>query len=303
MGDININQAIGAIWDKKSTAARNATTRSGNWWACPRVYAHIGKKIGGSFAEFIHAETGGRKFKRAISVGCGAGTKELQLVKAGIVERFDLYELSKERVEMGRAKARTLGLSDAMNFHVGDAFEACKDAGVYDCVHWNNSLHHMLDTAAAIEWSHHVLADDGAFVMDDFVGPSRFQWSEFNLRVASEVRAALPNRLLQRGADLTPLHKTVFRKTIKQMLAMDPSEAADSSNILPSLRRVFPLARIVLTGGAIYHLALAGVYAQLNTDNEDDRAILDIALQMDDLMSNLGETHYAVAVAFKNTVQ
>jgi SAM-dependent methyltransferase len=298
MTDNTINETIGAIWDKKSGRGKTA---SGNWWSCPRVYAHIGKKISGSFSDFIKSETQGRKFRRAISVGCGSGAKELKLVEAGIVERFELYELSKERVLAGQKTAAARGLSGAMHFHLGDAFKECVTPAAYDLVHWNNSLHHMLDTRSALAWSKNVLTDDGVLVMDDFVGPSRFQWSDLNLRVASALRASLPSRLMLRGDGIKPLSTKVARKTVAHMIELDPSEAADSSNIIPSLKDLFAGAKIVLTGGALYHLGLSGVYANLRMDNEEDVRILDMALLMDDLMIGLGESHYAVAIARKNS--
>jgi SAM-dependent methyltransferase len=296
MAESTLNETIGSIWDKKTGRAK---TKSGNWWSCPFVFSHVGKKIGGSFADFIKAETQSRKFKRAISVGCGIGTKELKLVEAGIVERFELYELSKERVLAGQKIAAAKGFAEAMQFHVGDAFKECTVPGAYDLVHWNNSLHHMLDTHSALAWSKNVLADDGLLVMDDFVGPSRFQWSDLNLRVASRFRATLPARLMFRGEDVRPLSRKIVRKTVAHMIELDPSEAADSSSIIPNLREIFPGSKIVMTGGAIYHLALAGIYANLQTNNEEDLRILNMALLLDDLMIRLGESHYAVAIARK----
>ena len=62
------------------------------------------------------------------------------------------------------------------------------------------------------------------------------------------------------------------------------------------IHRHFPDAEIVLTGGAIYHLTLSDVLA--NVDEERDRTLLTWLLRLDSLMATLGETHYAVAFAF-----
>ena len=167
-------------------------------------------------------------------------------------------------------------------------------------MHWNNALHHMADVYHALQWSREVLLDGGAFVMDDFVGPSRFQWSEQNLDLISSFRALLPKRLLRKeNSDLLiPVRPT--RPTVAKMIEADPSEAVDSERILPALREVFPDAKIVLTGGAIYHLGLGGgVYRNLDLSLEEDARILQFALLLDDLAIKLGETHYAVCMAFK----
>jgi hypothetical protein len=79
------------------------------------------------------------------------------------------------------------------------------------------------------------------------------------------------------------------------MIAADPSEAADSERILPSVREIFPDASIIETGGVIYHLALNDVFA--NFDESEDHALLQVALLLDRALTAMGDNHYAVAIA------
>jgi SAM-dependent methyltransferase len=296
MSDASVNNLIGEIWDNKS---RGKIVRGQSWWHCAPVYEHIGRKINGSFVNFISEVVGGRKFARGVSVGCGTGSKEFRLLEAGIVDHFDLFELSRERIATGRRRAAAIGLERRVHFHHADAFAREIPEGSYDLVHWNNALHHMLDVRKALEWSHSVLQKGGVIVMDDFVGPSRFQWSSLNLEVASSFRSLLPSRLLRHSSGEGFLRTQLKRKTIRQMIDMDPSEAADSERILPNLSEIFPGAKIVLTGGAIYHLGMSGIYANLDLSNEEDQRVLQFALLLDDTMIQAGESHYAVAAAFK----
>ena len=78
---------------------------------------------------------------------------------------------------------------------------------------------------------------------------------------------------------------------------MDPTEAADSSRILPCLRARMPQAEITLTGGCIYSLALNDVLANFN--EVEDRPLLNAGLTLDRALTELGETHYAVAFGRK----
>jgi ubiquinone/menaquinone biosynthesis C-methylase UbiE len=296
MNEPSINSLIGEVWDKKTRANSG---KGQNWWQCKQVHAHIGRKINGSFIDFIRHQVGDRKFERGVSVGCGIGTKEFKVLEAGVVEHFDLFELSRERIASGEARATASGWGHRASFHHADAFAREIPDGSYDLVHWNNSLHHMLDVGQALAWSRRVLAPGGVFVMDDFVGPSRFQWSPLNLELASSFRTQLPQRLLRRPSGEGFMSTRIKRKTIQQMIDMDPSEAADSERILPCLKEVFPAAKVVLTGGAIYHLAMAGIYANLDLTNDEDRRVLGFALLLDDAAMHAGESHYAVAVAFR----
>ena len=66
----------------------------------------------------------------------------------------------------------------------------------YELVHWNNSLHHMLNVEEAVEWSWKVLKPGGLFYINDIVGPDRFQWTDTMLLEATAVRQSLPERFL-----------------------------------------------------------------------------------------------------------
>ena len=81
------------------------------------------------------------------------------------------------------------------------------------------------------------------------------------------------------------------------MILNDPSEAADSERIIQSVKKYFPNAEITLTGGVIYHHALNDILQ--NFDEEKDKWVLNLFMIIDDLCTDLGETHYATALAIK----
>ncbi|MBL4591590.1 MAG: methyltransferase domain-containing protein, partial [Phycisphaerales bacterium] len=172
------------------------------------------------------------RFERGISVGCGGASKELRLLKNGIVESFDLYEISQVRVDEGIKLAKELGLEDRVRFHVADAFDECVERD-FDLVYWNNALHHMLDVGDAIRWSHNQLCVGGWCVMDDFVGACRFQWPDSQLEMARRVREMLPSRfMLHPHLENTSIPTSVSRPDPEALKADDPAEAADSDRIL-----------------------------------------------------------------------
>ena len=154
----------------------------------------------------------------------------------------------------------------------------------------------MLDTAASIRWSHDRLRTGGYFVMDDFVGPSRFQWTDYQLEIMNRVRAILPDRFFVHPADpKKTLSRTIRRPGIDEMIAADPTEAADSANILPALRDIFPEVEVIPTGGVLYHTALNNVLA--NFLDETDAPLLAGILLLDETLARNGDTQYAQAFA------
>jgi SAM-dependent methyltransferase len=303
-----VDKIIAQHWSQV-TALKDASGRvvKARWWQHPPIIRHINKNICGEPIDGFSAGLTRRALSllegrlplaKGISIGCGNGLKEMNLLKQGLVETFDLYELAETRIAAGQETAQKDGLSKRIRFIHGDAFELANEPGTYDLVHWNNSLHHMLNVEAAIEWSWKVLKLGGLFYMDDFVGPDRFQWTPQMLLVATAVRQSLPDGLLVNQCKPGFLLPRVMRKPNAEKLRQsDPSEAADSSRILGCVKRRFPNADTILTGGVIYHLALSDV---LGNFTENDLPLLGRLLELDDMCTAVGETHYATALALKS---
>lgn len=287
-------------WSQVSERTGPLRTR---WWQHPRIVAHINRIICGHAAPGIAAGdiallrdwVPGHTFAKAVSVGCGNGAKEMALLDAGLVQSFDLYEISDKRIRDGQALAARKGLTDRLSWHEAVVdFTATDLNGSFDLVYWNNALHHMLDVEAAVKWSKLVAREGGYLYVNDFVGPSRMQWTDESLNIASRVRAGLPERLLQRPSGQGLLARTLARPDVERLMSEDPTESAQSGQIIGAIRRSFPSALIKLTGGIVYHLALNDVLANLT---EDDTPLLDQLLLLDEVCAEAGHTHYAVALA------
>jgi len=288
-----------AYWDRPAPVAKRA-----RWWSWPRIVAHQNALIcgeplpawGAGLAREIDRRWPGRRFRHAVSVGCGNGAKELELLRSGLVQRFDLYEISEARIRHGQKLLARAGLTDRVTWHTHDGIEALEHGARYDLVTWDNGLHHMPDTARAVAASVTALQPGGVFLMNDYVGPDYFQWSARTLAYTTAVRHRLPEVLLRDPADpARRLARTIGRPDRDAMIALDPSEAATSEAILPAIRQHFPDARIWMLGGAIYHLALNDVLANLDADR--DGPLLEALLLLDLSLAELGENQYAACLA------
>jgi len=276
-------------WSQSAVAPR------ARWWQHEQIRKHINKTICGEplpgpadgDARFLADRL--TSLPRAISIGCGEGVKEMTLMRAGVVDQFDLFEITPARVERGRALAEAAGLADRITWHL-DVVDFAHPDGEWDLVYWNSALHHMMDVDEALAWTRSV----GRHVyLNDFVGPTRMQWPADVLDIASRVRATLPERLLQRP-DGTRYPTVVRAPNPEGLRRADPTECADSGRIIDALKRHFPGIEIRPTGGTIYHLALNDI---LTNFQDDDHDLLALLLVADDLCSLAGHRHYAVAVA------
>jgi len=301
---------IGAHWSKVTKDAEKQKDLKLRWWQSPHIIRHINQMVCNEDIPGVSAGVVSRvrqiagasiPFKRGISVGGGSGQKEISLIRQGLVESFDLFELSEARISAGKELARKASVSQSINFFLGDAFEVATKSEEYDFVHWNNSLHHMLDVDQAVAWSKMVLKPGGLFYMDDFVGASRFQWPDRQLDIATKVRKSFQssNYLKNPRDESKTLAVAVKRPVKEKLIESDPSEAVDSERIIGSVIKYFPNAEIKKTGGVIYHLALSDMLN--NFDEDNDKILLDLLMIIDELCVEVGQTHYGVALAIKDS--
>jgi SAM-dependent methyltransferase len=288
-------QKVAKVWNAKIGEPKTHD----RFWFFPQITGHANAKICGralpGTASGLHdrlsALAGKQSLPRGISIGCGRATKELNLLSRGIVQHFDLFDLADQRLAEAKQMFVDKGFSDRATFSPTNPLLR-KSKRKYDLVYWNSSLHHMSDVHAAIAWSSAALKPGGIFAMYEFVGPTRFQWSDRNLHYVRRFREALPSHLYKKRAK----DPWIQRPTIDQMIVRDPSEAADSSNIVPAVQKNFPDAQVTYIGGAIYHFGLNGIYGNIGPN---DQWIFEQALILDDLLLEAGESHFAVCVGRK----
>lgn len=278
--------------------SNTVTTHRARWWDSPRIWKYVNYKICGQYLPgvvdgdaAVIAQTARRPVANGISIGAGNGFKEIDLVQRGIVKRFDLYEISDARVKDGRQRVREAGLEGQIKF-----FQELVDfdhppADRYDLVYWNNALHHMMNTRAAIRWSKNALRAGGVFYMNDFVGPTRFQWSDRVLAACSALRAAMPAEFFKSRYGGLDFPIVLERPDPLVLAESDPTEAADSANILTAIDDLLPGADVRPVGGAAYLFAFDDVMANI----DEDSPWFQLMFVLDELLEQAGEFNYAVA--------
>lgn len=285
----------------------NRSRTSANWWTCKPVIRELNRRICGKTSPDPNfglinralAMRGDERLELGVSVGCGTGLKEMALVKAGLVDRMRGYDVAASRIAQARARAQADGLADRMEFVLGDAFLEERGPPA-DLIYWDNSLHHMFDVKAALEWSFARLRSGGMFVMNDYVGPSRFALSEEDLHFVNRVREPLPDRLFDRG-ESPRLPKRLKLPWLQSLIVNDPSEMVDCGGTLDIVESLFPDAEIIRTGGLTYFVAMNGLYAHLRAEEQDDGALLHQLMLLDEMYTRLRpqSTLYAVVIARK----
>lgn len=217
----------------------------------------------------------GRKFKHAISVGSGVSTKEFKLLESGAVEHFTLVEISQFLCEETERRAAVRGLSDKIRT-VCIQFDQFQPQHDFDLVYWDAALHHMMEVRPAIAKSIRLLKTGGVFLMDDYVGATYNQHRSELYDLADYLRSMLPSTWFE-SEDAEPRHLGRYSK--EEVLASDPSEAADSSAILPEIARTMRGAKIIPMGGAFYALACRDIFNRFEDGNPEHAAMLGMIFE------------------------
>lgn len=176
--------------------------------------------------DHLYALAGSPRFRNVLSLGCGTGRLERAIAKAGIAAEIDAIDGSGVSVDIARAKALEEGIS-TIRYQVADLNDVRLPRGVYDAVVFHQSLHHVSSVEKLLERVLASLRPGGLLFLDEWVGPSRFEWNERMLAQASALFAAVPAQWRKWSELRAPVETN------------DPSEAVRSSAILPAVHRLF----------------------------------------------------------------
>ena len=259
-------------WDDIS----HHTDTSEIWMAHPLVRAAINRRLTDDPNVWpVPALLDGRRFDDALSIGCGTGRLERSLIEAGAVTSMTGIDASESVLE----EARRLGAgiryvaADAREFVIGKTFDA---------IFFHQSLHHFdrLDELMSLVAA--AIAPGGMLYLDEYVGPSRDEWSWAKL-----LKPNLTYRLLPRG--------TRRAKIIRAPINYDdPTEAIRSSQIVPAVERHFRITQRRDYGGNL--LALLYPNMQRNSGRFDE-AIARLIDAEDRLLAKGAPSFYSVLIA------
>lgn len=236
----------------------------------------------------------------ALSLGCGAGANELKWAGLGLFKRLDAYDLSEARIRLARDKAKDMGYQNVLDFKVGDIFNLTGCESQYDAVLCEASLHHFSPLEKVLSSVRSFLKEDGLFVINEFVGPTRFQWTRRQMEAANAVLSVLPLKYKVRwGGNL--VKSKVYRPSRLSMILWDPSEAVESSNILPLLHRMFDVLEIKGYGGTVLNVLFQEISHNFLAEDEETSGLIKLCIDLEMKLLQLKEipSDFVVAVCRK----
>jgi SAM-dependent methyltransferase len=268
------------------------------WWAIPAVVRRWNLLMTGdpdtSFPDYVAAEhLAPRTGLHGLSLGCGTGGNELLWARTGAFGLLEGVDVAQQRIDFATRAATEQGLADVLRFRVSDVNRMTGDGERYDVLLGLQSLHHFDDLAETLPRLSQLIEPGGTFVVDEFVGPTRFQWTDGQLEAANDLLAQLPEER-RRLADGRIKHRVV-RPSRLSMVLDDPSEAVDAAALLPGLRREFDVVEERPYGGTVLHIAFSGIAHNFLDQEPETLRLLELCFAAEDaVLADVGHDFVAM---------
>ena len=292
---------------KRTTKAWDSTSGDvhTNWWSVPRVQKRWNNLITGDAntdytTYVIKKYLKDKKNLKLLSPGCGTGSKELKFAKFdnfGFIEAFDI---SSERIKVAKENAGRLGLKN-IQYKIADMQSFKCEKNYYDVIVFDSFLHHIKNLDEILSKIYDSLWNDGIVVINEYVGPNRFQWSKEQLEVSNEALSKLP-QLYRKRLNSDKIKTKCYRPGLLRMSLSDPSEAVNSENILPKMRVRFKILEEKPYGGNILHLTLKDISHNFIKENEESNILLDALFKIeDDFLNGSNESDFVFGIYSKQS--
>ncbi len=260
-------------WDRQVGEVEGGRQRG--WLDWPIVEEeHVRPWISGDprvdYLTYLFGRHAGRlPVARVLSLGCGGGNLERSMIDLGLARRIDGFDLSPESIRVAEELAAAAGMGDRIRYAVADLDRIELEPEAYGVVIAKHALHHLENLEHVYAQVAGALVPGGVFMFNEYVGPSRFQWTDLQLELMNRLLAALP----ERQRDAAPFLRVV-RPELEDMKTLDPSEAVRSAEILPLLVDTFEIVEHKPYGGALLHILLTHTMTGLDLEDEKQLAVL-----------------------------
>lgn len=239
------------------------------WFDLPTVQRYINQWVSGRpdtdwldalFPKFVKS-----KKNRGLVVGCGHGDLERQLLERDYCDSLVAFDISPRAIEQATTAARNAGYDDRIEYLQLDANAMHEKhwRGEFDVVFGPMALHHFVELERSLQAIRDALHPNGILFINEYIGPSLFQWTDLQVGIVDEILAALPDRYLEEIRRPGTFKKSVYRPT-KQEMEEEGFEAVRSQDVLPAVKSIFEVLEVLPYGGTLLHILFEAIAGNFN---------------------------------------
>ena len=219
----------------------------------------------------------GLTFEHGLTLGCGAGRCERDLISRGICRSFHGIDISEDAVAKARQIAEEQSLP--LTYEVADLNFVNLPEKAFDLVVAQTCLHHILFLEHVADQIWRSLKNDGYLWIHDFVGETQFQYDDKRLAIVNQVLAVLPEQL--RKNTMTGRITTEITRPEPGRLC-SPFESIRSAEIVPVFQRWFTI-EWKLEFDAFLRLLVPPGTRVAYLENENTKAVFELLMLLDQL--------------------
>lgn len=229
-------------------------------------------------------------FERALSLNCGNGWVDRDLVRIGVVREVVGIDISERLVADARREAAALGAP--LTYQVLDINKSPLPPGPFDLVVNHAAAHHITHIDRTFRDVCRIMPEDGWFVSWDYVGPHRNQYTAQQWEAAWLANQKLPERFRQQ----------MRYPHLPTMIAGDPTEAVHSELIMPTMRRYFHIDRYRNLGGGVAYPVMTHNHPLYEVPLDEVAEIVDQLIAADEAFveAHPDQTLFAYVIARPN---
>jgi len=297
-------ETAGKHWGERARE-QVALNKPNSWAECPVVnqeyicplisgQAHVG------WLEYVARKYYTSPVPIALSLGCGGGGLERHGLQLQIAERFDGFDVSEDALQLAKEEAQNSGQLESINYTVANLNKLEFAENSYDAAFASQSVHHIEALEHYMQQVSRCLKPGGYFIINEFVGPNQFQWTDVQLQHCQRLLEEIPESYRQMIREPGVKH-SVERPTIEFMNGYDPTEAIRSADIITELEKQFEIVERRDFGGTLLHLVLDNIAGNLS-DSDEGKTILRKLFAEEQRLIASGEisSDFTLLVARKN---
>ena len=267
------------VWNNAHYTQRLAHA---NWMANTAVLMHLNERVTGDPARDWLSSWAHRWFVgddlRVLVLGCGEGWLERAVATWPFVARIDAVDFAEEAV----ARAREAGRGFAkIEYGVVDLNRDELPPDTYDVVVAHSVLHHVENLEHAYAQIERCMRPNATLIVNEYVGPNRFQYNDEVLSTINALLRALPEELRRP-------YETRTRPTVEEMIANDPTEAVRSEELAAFTERTFDVRERKDIGGTILQHLLYDIVENFRFDHPRERSLLQMLCTIEGMLVDSG---------------
>ncbi len=282
-----------SIWDNSKEQYQKDNFKL-YWELLPAIERYQMKCITGDeklhyfWYAFNHVkENVGNKNLKGLFLGCIEGNPgpDMTLMETGCFDKIDVMDIAEGLLKKQRIIASEKKIN-GIDYIKQDFNKFILQKKEYDVIWAIGTIHHIENLEHFFEQVQNALKDKGVFILREYIGPNRFQYSNKQLIIINEILSILPEKYKKQSDG--NIKNIIERPNVAELIKHDPTESVRPEDIMPLMKERFEMVKLSYTGGTILQPLLSYIASNFEND-KDAEAILNLLILLE---KNLIENNF-----------